>query len=141
MKIGLSYSRCVKDIFDGKVDISDILVIVAGTKFDPADDEQWTSVWRGYTQWGRAWSGPGHHVDNIREQQFREITLALYNSGKLHQPRKFGSENDYRTGKEFWLEAVLPSSELEQNPAAKKAWDQFQIVAGLVGVSISNKVW
>ena len=141
MKIGLSYSRCVKDIFDGKVDISDILVIVAGTKFDPTDDEQWTRVWRGYTQWGRAWSGPGHHVDNTHEHQFREITLALYNSGKLHQPRNFGDENDSHSVKAVWLEAVLPSSELEQNPAAKKAWDQFQTVAGLVGVSISNKVW
>ena len=140
MKIGLSYSRCVKDIFDGKVDISDILVIVARTKFDPADDKHWRSIWRGYTQWGGAWSGPGHH-DNTHEQQFREITLALHNSGKLHQPRNFGSEGNYRSRTEVWLEAVLPSSELEQNPAAKKAWDQFQTVAGLVGVSISNKVW
>lgn len=141
MKIGLSYSRCVKDIFDGKVNISDILVIVARTKFDPTDDKSWDNIWRGYTQWGGAWSGPGHHVDNTHEQQFREITLQLHNSGKLHQPRNFGSENDSRSRKEVWLEAVLPSSELEQNPAAKKAWDQFQIVAGLVGVSISNKVW
>ena len=41
MKIGLSYSRCVRDIVDGKVDINDVLVIIARTNFDPRDDDQW----------------------------------------------------------------------------------------------------
>jgi hypothetical protein len=40
MKIGLSYSRCVKDIVDGVVDIADVLVIIARTDFDPHDDAQ-----------------------------------------------------------------------------------------------------
>jgi hypothetical protein len=32
---------------------------------------------------------------------------------------------------EIWLEAVLPNSELENNPAAKAAWDKFQTIASL----------
>jgi hypothetical protein len=48
MKIGLSYSRCVRDIVDGVVDINDILVIVSRTDFDPHDDKQWQSIWQGY---------------------------------------------------------------------------------------------
>ena len=40
MKIGLSYSRCIRDIIDGKVAMQDVLVIVARTDFDPRDDEQ-----------------------------------------------------------------------------------------------------
>ena len=40
MKIGLSYSRCVRDIVEGKVDIADVLVIIARTDFDPRDDAQ-----------------------------------------------------------------------------------------------------
>ena len=48
MKIGLSYSRCVRDIVDGKVDIDDVLVVVARTDFDPHDDEQWADIWNGY---------------------------------------------------------------------------------------------
>ena len=48
MKIGLSYSRCVRDIVDGKVDLDDVLVIIARTDFDPHDDDQWKSIWVGY---------------------------------------------------------------------------------------------
>ena len=48
MKIGLSYSRCVRDIVDGTVDIEDVLLIVARTDFDPHDDQQWSDIWAGY---------------------------------------------------------------------------------------------
>ena len=52
MKIGLSYSRCVLDIVEGRVDIEDVLVVVARTNFDPTDDTQWTGIWQGYTLGG-----------------------------------------------------------------------------------------
>ena len=39
MKIGLSYSRCVLDIVEERVDINDVLVIIARTKFDPNELE------------------------------------------------------------------------------------------------------
>jgi hypothetical protein len=48
MKVGTSLSRCVKDIYEGVVDIDNVLVIVARTDFDPADNKQWTSIWEGY---------------------------------------------------------------------------------------------
>jgi hypothetical protein len=31
----------------------------------------------------------------------------------------------------YWLEASIPAEEMESNPAVKRAWEQFQIVAGL----------
>jgi len=40
---------------------------------------------------------------------------------------------------EIWLEAVLPSIELEKNPAAKAAWEKFQTVAGLTNVELDDK--
>jgi hypothetical protein len=55
----------------------------------------------------------------------------------MHQPRKFGANPTRRP--EIWLETVLPSSELESNPAAKNAWDQFQTVAGLTNVSLDRE--
>jgi hypothetical protein len=55
----------------------------------------------------------------------------------MHQPRKFGAHPTRRS--EIWLEAVLPSSELERNPAAKDAWDRFQTVAGLANVSLDKE--
>lgn len=128
MKIGLSYSRCLRDIIEGKVDIDDVLVIIARTNFDPTIDEQWTNIWNGYS--GSEWYG----FKPEDEEKFRQLSIDLQKYGKLHQPRKFGAYAVRR--REIWLEAVLPSTELEHNPAAKKAWDQFQMVAGLSGVDI-----
>jgi hypothetical protein len=34
---------------------------------------------------------------------------------------------------------VLPSSELETNPAAKTAWEKFQTVAGLTSVKLDKE--
>jgi hypothetical protein len=55
----------------------------------------------------------------------------------MHQPRKFGARPQRRP--EIWLEAVLPNSELEANPTAKKAWEKFQMVASLSGVDLDDK--
>ena len=136
MKIGLSYSRCVRDIVDGKVDIDDVLVIVARTDFDPRDDEQWQGIWQAYeggpnTSMIRGYFGGSNPEWSgyNNEDQFRSVSIELLERGKLHQPRQFGA----RPGRlpYYWLEASLPADELESNPAVKKAWEQFQIVAGL----------
>jgi len=136
MKIGLSYSRCVRDIVDGVVDIADVLVIISRTDFDPHDNEQWQNIWQGYQQRG-GWSNPewGYYAEED-EDRFRSVSIELWETGKLHQPRKFGAHPSRRP--EIWLEAVLPSSELKKNPAAKIAWDKFQTVAGLTNVNLDK---
>jgi hypothetical protein len=137
MKIGLSYSRCVRDIVDGVVDIDDVLVIISRTDFDPHDNEQWQGIWQGYHQRG-GWSNPewGHYAEED-EDRFRSVSIELWETGKLHQPRKFGAHPSRRP--EIWLETVLPSSELTKNPAAKIAWDKFQTVAGLTNVNLDKE--
>jgi hypothetical protein len=137
MKIGLSYSRCVRDIVDGVVDIDDVLVIISRTDFDPHDNEQWQGIWQGYHQRG-GWSQPewGHYAEED-EDRFRSVSIELWETGKLHQPRKFGAHPSRRP--EIWLEAVLPSSELKKNPAAKTAWDKFQTIASLTNVKIDKE--
>jgi hypothetical protein len=144
MKIGLSYSRCVRDIVDDKVNINDVLVLITRTDFDPRDDEQWRGIWIGYgggtenaysrglfSQSNPEWAG---YMD---EDQFRSVSIELWESGKLHQPRKFGAHPSRRP--EIWLEAVLPDSELEKRPAVKDAWDQFQTIAGLTNVKLDKE--
>ena len=129
MKIGLSYSRCVRDIIDGKVDIKDVLVIVARTDFDPRDDEQWRNIWEGYgggTNPGGIWSNPEWAGYND-EDKFREVTLELYNTGKLHQPRQYGAHPARLPY--FWLDCVVPQNEM--TPAQQKAWDNYQLITGL----------
>ena len=138
MKIGLSYSRCVRDIVDGDVDLDDVLVIISRTNFDPTDDKQWADIWEGYgggQTFGSPFSSP-EWMDYPPEDEakFRQVSTDLWNQGKLHQPRKFGTKPARRP--EIWLEAVLPSSELQRNPAAKDAWEKFQMVAGLTNVKM-----
>jgi hypothetical protein len=137
MKIGLSYSRCVRDIVDGVVDIDDVLIIIARTDFDPRDDDQWTGIWEGYHM-RQGWSNPEWaNYTPEDEGKFRSVSIELWETGKLHQPRKFGAHPSRRP--EIWLEAVLPSSELDTNPSAKKAWDNFQLVAGLTNVNLDKE--
>jgi hypothetical protein len=141
MKIGLSYSRCVRDIVDGVVDIDDVLVLITRTNFDPHDDEQWKGIWEGYgggQTFGNPFSNP-EWIDYPAEDEdrFRSVSIELWESGKLHQPRKFGAHPQRRP--EIWLEAVLPNSELDKNPAAKMAWEKFQTIASLSSVELDDK--
>ena len=141
MKIGLSYSRCVRDIVDGRVDIDDVLVIIARTDFDPNDDTQWSGIWDDYGGGQRLGGIFGGHewMDYSAEDEhkFRQVSIDLWKQGKFHQPRKFGAYPARRP--EIWLEAVLPSSELQRNPAAKDAWDKFQMVASLTNVKLNKE--
>lgn len=145
MKIGLSYSRCVRDIVEGKVDIADVLVIIARTDFDPRDDKQWQGIWQGYAGGSNRgsmirmlsgsnpeWGAYGEEDEDL----FRSVSIELWESGKLHQPRQFGAHP--RRMPYYWLETVLPSDELENNPSAKLAWEKFQTVAGLSNVRLDE---
>lgn len=151
MKIGLSYSRCVRDIVDGKVKIEDVLVLITRTDFDPNDDEQWTDIWQGYS--GGSGGAGGSVADSMLglfggsapewngttdedEDKYRSVSIELWKQGKLHQPRKFGARPRRRP--EIWLEAILPSEELAKNLAAKDAWYKFQTVAELTNVKLDK---
>ena len=127
MKIGLSLSRCVRDIVEGRVDLNDILVIVTRTDFDPTVQEQWDAIWHGYQHLNPEWYGLDHDATF-------EVVKALWNRGLIHQPRKFGAHPGRLP--HYWLEAVLVDGDLEQNQAAKDAWEQFQVIAGLTDVTL-----
>ena len=131
MKIGLSYSRCVRDIVDGKVDIDDVLVVVARTDFDPHDDEQWADIWNGYRS--RSGLSNPEWADYKPEQEklFRDVSINLWEEGKFHQPRKFGAYP--RRLPYYWLETFAPEDEIRDNPMVKETWDKYKTLAGLIG--------
>ncbi len=136
MKIGLSYSRCVRDIVDGTVDINDVLIVIARTDFDPHDDKQWHGIWTGYgggQYLGNIWSSPewSGYED---EAKFREVSIGLWDLGKLHQPRKFGAHPQRLPY--HWLETIVSDSDLERSPAVKDAWNQFQMISGLTNTPL-----
>jgi len=139
MKIGLSYSRCVLDIVEGRVAIEDVLVLITRTDFDPRDDEQWAGIWEGYCYGGMSNPEWGHYDFNSKddEDKFRSVSIMLYTDGKMHQPRQFGARPSRR--REIWLETVLPDSELATRPAVKDAWDHFQTLAGLTNVKLDRE--
>jgi hypothetical protein len=131
MKIGLSYSRCILDIVEGRVDIGDVLVVISRTDFDPTIDDQWSGIWEGYCYGGLSNPEWSNYDFNSPEDQakFRDVSITLWEQGKLHQPRKFGAHP--RRLPYYWLEAGLQSEDIESNITVKKAWEQFQILAGL----------
>lgn len=130
MRIGLSLSRCVRDIVEGHVDIQDVLILITRTDFDPTVDSQWDDIWEGYTEIRPEWYG-------LEEQDVKNVVMTLWQAGKIHQPRQFGANPVRR--REIWLETVLPDSELKTRPAVKEAWDNFQVLAGLSGVDLDRK--
>jgi hypothetical protein len=133
MKVGTSLSRCVKDIYEGVVDIDNVLVIVARTDFDPADNKQWTSIWEGYAggnSLGSMNSNPEwYSIPAEDEQAVRDICISLKNEGKLHQPRQFGARP--RRMAQYWYDMILTEDVVDSTPAAKKAWDNYKMIAGL----------
>ena len=136
MKIGLSLSRCVLDIVEGRVDVNDVLIIISRTDFDPRIDGQWDPVWFGYTAGGmgsnREWCNyDAHNAEH--EKKFRDVAIKLLTEGKLHQPRQFGA-HPYRLPY-FWLEVIIPPEEMADNPAMKSAWDNLLLVAGLNNIN------
>jgi hypothetical protein len=137
MKIGLSYSRCVRDIVDGTVDIDDVLLIIARTDFDPHDDEQWNSIWVGYHDSFGMSNPEWRNYPPEDEDRFRSVSVELWETGRLHQPRKFGAHSQRMPY--YWLETALPSDELDRFPAVKLAWEHFQTVAGLSSVKLNKE--
>ena len=128
MKVGLSFSRCVRDIVAGGVAMEDVLVIIGGTLFDPKDDEHWAEIWDAYRQ--AEWFTLAY----LGEDRFRDTALALYNTGRLHQWRRFVDRGQGRPGPGIsadwtWLDTMVPPD--QTTPAVLDAWQQYQLVAGL----------
>lgn len=133
MKIGTSLSRCVRDIYEDTVHINDVLVVIARTDFDPSNDKQWTGIWEGYAGGnavGREWSNPEwSSIPAEDEQAVRDICIQLKKTGRLHQPRQYGAHPPRMN--HYWYDVMLTPENLETNVAAKKAWENYKLLAEL----------
>lgn len=128
MKVGLSLSRCVKDIVLGKVMYEDVLVVIARTDFDPYNDAHWSQIFDGYLYGGLShaeWMGM-----EDEEEYLRHVCKQLYDDGKLHQPRQYPNGRVPRL-EYYWLECFAPEEEIASNPATLKAWERYKLLAGL----------
>lgn len=133
MKIGLSLSRCMRDIVEARVDYDDVLVIIARTDFDPHDDAHWNAIWDGYRYGGMSnpeWEGAEPNATNEEASEiYRNVAIRLYDGGKFHQPRQFGAHPARLPY--YWLDTFAPEEEIAKNPAAQKAWNNYKLIAGL----------
>jgi hypothetical protein len=131
MKVGQSYSRCVRDIVEGTVSIDDVLVVITRTDFDPHDDEQWKGIWQGYTLGGLSnpeWAD--YDLNNKdHEDKFRSVSVMLWDDGKLHQPRKFGARA--HRSREVWLDVIPSDGDSVTNVAVKEAWNTYRVLREL----------
>ena len=125
MKVGLSLSRCMRDIFNGTVDEQDVLVIVARTDFDPHNDNHWNNIWDGYTLGGMSHPEWADFIDDYDD--FRRMAIRLYDGGKIHQPRQFKAHPPRLPY--YWLDTVV--SPEDHNPAQQKAWDNYKLITEL----------
>lgn len=128
MKVGLSLSKCIADIISGAVKQEDILIIITRTDFDPHNDDHWENIWGGYTRGNGFASSPWSNFSD-RKEEVRELVQLLHDQGKLHQPRQYGAHP--RSSNHAWLDVILPEEDLHNKPAVKKAWENYQLIAGL----------
>jgi hypothetical protein len=131
MKVGMSFSRCLRDIVEARVEFDDVLVIIARTDFNPCKDEHWEGIWQGYRYGGMSnpeWEGAEPDMtDDEASKVYRNVAIRLYDAGKLHQPRQYGANP--RRLPYYWLDCSVPVG--ERSPAAQKAWEQYQVITGL----------
>jgi hypothetical protein len=125
VKIGLSLSRCVRDVVEARVLYEDILCIIARTDIDPHDDNHWNQIWDGYRFGGLSEAEWANNTEG--EEVYRNVVKQLYDGGKIHQPRQFGVHPPRM--RYYWLECIVPEN--EHTPAQQKAWDNYQLITGL----------
>ena len=127
MKIGTSLGKCVKSLLDGDVAYDDVLFVVSNTR--GPDEEKLKEIIAEY-YYGYATANPAYDLSDYTLEEAEEMTLRLFNDGKLFQPRMFikaGWGNAHRL-QDTWYD-IVPS--LGSSEAAKNAWDAYVMMSKL----------
>lgn len=121
MKVGFSFGFCVNDILKGHVDLDDVMVIQCGTYMK--EEAHVIEVIQSYIQMGRI---DGNYDEAVK------IGLALWNSGRLIQPRLYGGSNTIVASQGYhWMD--LTPSPLSTDENVKRAWRDYQVMLRLSG--------
>lgn len=128
MKVGFSLGRCIRDIVNDVVDINDVVVIVAGTRFET--QEQLTKIVNEYMYrdtylWG------------LDETACQGVASVLYREGKIHQPRNFGVYRNMMPEDAVWAD-LYPTGGHE-DPMVQEAWQAYRGMLGLTGNKPADK--
>ena len=121
MLIGFSISRCIADIMEGKINSDDVLLIIGRTYFDI---ESMDTLIDGYQNH----RGPWYDYD---KQKLKGLLTTFWYEGKIHQPRKFGTQPPSMPRSKVWMRVILEQTDMPK--AAQEAWDRFIVLASLYG--------
>lgn len=120
MKIGFSFGRCIRDIVNGTVDINDVVAIITRTRMTDPSDMRYVIAEYMYV--------PTYLLD-LDEEKCNEVALDLWNSGRLHQPRNYGTYPVRISADHVWMDLV-PTT-YSDNEAVQSAWEQYRVLLKL----------
>jgi len=122
MKVGFSLGRCIRDIVNNVVDIDDVIVIIAGTKFET--QEQLTRIVNEYMY-------RDTYLYGLDEFTCQGVASVLFREGKIHQPRNFGIYRNMMPEDAVWAD-LFPTGGHE-DPMVQEAWQAYRGMLGLTG--------
>lgn len=131
MKIGFSFGKCIRDIVQGKVDIDDVLLIVARTRMHNVDSVR--QVISNYMS-------RSDYLAGLDEEKCQEIGVELYVAGKVHQARLDGSNilgvwRGSVSEEGVWAD-VVPAAHM--NEQVKEVWNHYRFLLNMTA-SIPEK--
>lgn len=120
----MSLSRCVRDIVLERVDMYQVICIIARTDFNWEDSKDQDAIWASYTEPNMF--SEDTWIDLERDEVFKVVDT-LWMDGKIHQPRRFGAHPGHT--KYAWLSCIVPPN--LANPSVKAAWEDYKLLADL----------
>lgn len=121
MKIGFSLGRCIRDIYDERVNIDDVAFIIAATNI--REKEQLSFVIADYTS-------RSDYLAGRDLSKCEEIANALWDSNRILQPRREGMHRHKQPENAVWVD-MFPT-ELSDSEAVKTAWDGYRFMLHMV---------
>jgi hypothetical protein len=121
MKIGFSFGRCVRDIVQGKVNIDDVLCIIARTYMPSTNDVKKVI---------HAYSHEPSYLMGLDQDACEAVGLELFLSGKIIEPRANGIAvlkvpRDY-----VWMD-LYPTVADVHNAGVSAAWESYRMMIEL----------
>ena len=128
MLIGTSLGRCLKDLINGEVSESDVVMIITRTQAPTL--ELFLAV---IEQYYYGINGPAYDLTAKPLVEVQELGERLYSGGKIHQPRNFanvyGGYTHPGLSGDIWVE-ITPKN-TNRNPIVVDAYEKYQVLDAL----------
>jgi hypothetical protein len=121
MKIGFSLGRCVRDIVNDEISITDVAFIITATNI--YDTDQLSKIIAQY-QYEKS------YLDGINMEQAQAVALTLWNTNRLLQPRRQGLQRHMQPENAIWVD--LYPTHLSENVALNTAWKNYRVMLHMI---------